>query len=172
MINVKGALLTLKSINIKNGAGQHAMYISGSSANAKTTVTLESGSISNNTSSQAGTVYVGNYADFVMNGGSISNNTAGEGGGVTMSGVSSTFTMSGDAKISNNIATGAAGSLSVHNGTANLNGGSISGNQAMYCGGIEAYAYNDETMKVNINLNGTHVDNNTATDMYGGIFVS
>ena len=49
LINVKdGASLTLKSINIKNGTGQHAMYISGKRANAKTTATFEGGEIKNN----------------------------------------------------------------------------------------------------------------------------
>ncbi|MBD5084601.1 MAG: hypothetical protein HDT33_05945 [Clostridiales bacterium] len=82
---------------------------SGVKINGGGSVTLESGTITGNTSGQyGGGVYVTNGA-FTMTGGEISGNTAGSsGGGVGVSGAGSSFTMT-DGTISGNTAANAGG---------------------------------------------------------------
>ncbi len=97
---------------------------------------------SGNLQAAGGGVYVQNNAEFVMNGGSISNNTSTHQGG----GVA-TQCENGDG------------------GIFTMNGGTISGNSAVNGGGI--YSYSKA-----VTLNAGHIENNTASGLGGGMYVS
>jgi len=94
--------------------------------------TMNGGTISGNTSGDAGGVSV--CGIFTMNDGTISNNTANSFAGVYLFG--GTFTMNGGT-ISGNIANNASGGgVGVLGGTFTMNGGTISGNTAQSGGGV------------------------------------
>ena len=90
-----------------------------------------------------------------MNGGTISGNTTG-GGGVLVNNATAVFEMSGG-EISNNIASGSVGGggVRVTNGTFNMIGGKITGNQAnmgggiSYVSGVASLAISDATISDN-----------------------
>jgi predicted outer membrane repeat protein len=150
------------------------------------TLELRNGTISGNTTTSGGGVYVNTEGTFTMSGGEISGNTASDsGGGVyvretfTMSGGkisgntgpgggvyvydSATFTMSGG-KISGN--TGSGGGVQVR-GSFTMSSGEISGNTAPFDGG-GVYVYNSATFT----MSGGEISGNTATTDGGGVYVS
>ena len=105
--------------------------------------------------------YQNDSASFTMTGGTISNNKAGYGGGVAVTSNSS-FTMSGNSKISGNKATytdtgtnkwGSGGGVSVLHGTLNMTGGEITGNKAGYGGGISGINFNGNNGTITVSGN-------------------
>jgi len=140
--------------------------------------TMNEGVISDNTAQGCGGVKV--EGTFIMKGGEISRNKANgnSGGGVWIQG--GTFTMSGTAKISGNIAEGDGGGESggvhmykdngqkgearqeLHSGTFIMNGGEISGNTAQGGGGVSIH-YGEFTMSGTAKISG-----NTAEKWDGG----
>ena len=105
-----------------------------------------------------------NYVNstFNMSGGKISDNRVGYGAGVSNYG--STFSMSGDALISENTASTCGGGVYNYNsGTISMTGGEIYDNEAIYGGGL----YNGGgTIEMN---NGSVISGNTAT-IGGGVY--
>ena len=99
------------------------------------TVTINGGSISDNTAQNSGGIFL-HGGDLTLTGGTISNNTAnGNCGGVSVSD-NSTMTMSGGS-IANNTANNRGGMHVGSSSTFTMTGGSISGNTATNsCGGI------------------------------------
>jgi hypothetical protein len=174
------------------------VYLTGTGSNNTSlvyvfgTFNMTGGTISGNTASEGGGVYIYN-GTFNMSGGTISDNTAtstvnavnrGGGGGVyvqfwTSSGTDTiaTFTMSGTAVIRGNRAqagggvslfTYPAGSLDdAIAATFNMNGGTIEGNEAIEGGGVYAcQGVSPSTIqprKSIINMTGGTISGNTAT---------
>jgi hypothetical protein len=109
-----------------------------------TTFTMNGGTISENTASDAaGGVYA--YSGrFTMNGGTISGNKAKNGGGVFVF-ARGTFTMT-LGTIEKNTATNNGGGVGVHEGSFTMTGGTISGNTASeYGGGVNIAVGNSFT---------------------------
>lgn len=125
------------------------------------TMTMEGGTIDSNYADVKGAynnggggVYVYWNAQFTMNGGTISNNVAGNssgmGGGVATEGLNA----------SANRVTELSG------GGFTMDGGMISGNRATSGGGIYSFSQNTVEIKAG------HIENNTASNLGGGIYVS
>ena len=137
------------------------------------TLTMETGSsIENNTANnQGGGVFINN-GEFNMTGGTISGNivASGNGGGVFVKDTGSAFTMSDNATISGNEATGTIGTDignggGVYNtGTFKMSDGTISGNTATNDGG-GVYSTGILTMKAD-----SSIQDNTATSEGGGVY--
>ena len=159
----EGATFTMNGGEISNntafrGAGVlvfGGMNTSTYSSSSPATFIMENGSISGNEvrdfsdgwssdgpRAAGGGVYVQENAEFIMNGGSISNNTSTHQGG----GVA-TQCENGDG------------------GIFTMNNGTISGNSAVNGGGI--YSYSKA-----VTLNAGHIENNTASGLGGGMYVS
>ena len=159
----EGASFTMKGGEISNntafrGAGVlvfGGMNTSTYSSSSPATFIMKDGSISGNEvrdfsdgwssdgpRAAGGGVYVQENAEFIMNGGSISNNTSTHQGG----GVA-TQCENGDG------------------GIFTMNNGTISGNSAVNGGGI--YSYSKA-----VTLNAGHIENNTASGLGGGMYVS
>jgi hypothetical protein len=146
------------SNNTATGNGGGVFFSIGSGGG---TLTISDGTISNNTTTGngGGVFLTGNTSPgpLTMSGGTISGNHAANGGGVDGGSV----TISGNAKIENNTATGNGGG--VNGTTITMSGGTISGNRAVSGGG--AYVTGASTMS------GGTVSNNTAS-RGDGIFSS
>ncbi|MDE6069183.1 MAG: hypothetical protein K2F89_09595 [Treponemataceae bacterium] len=144
------------------------------------TFTLENGTISNNTANNGGGVYVdgdsSTFGSFTMKNGTIFENTANSGGGVCV--YNGTFTMEGG-EISDNTAKGVDGerfggggiylyrmTTSMPGGTFTLKGGTVSGNNAEYGGGIWTSNSSEFAMD-----GGTFSDNK-ATNKGNGAYVN
>lgn len=148
--------------------------------------TMNGGEISGNNAFRGGAVLVfggtqsGEYtaepAQFIMNGGVISGNSAtgyqgalrAAGGGVYVQN-NAVFTMN-DGIISNNISDHQGGGVATQdeNGTGGvfvMNGGTISGNEAVNGGGV--YSYSKA-----VQLLAGRIENNTASGLGGGMYVS
>ena len=159
----EGATFTMNGGEISNntafrGAGVlvfGGMNTSTYSSSSPATFIMENGSISGNEvrdfsdgwssdgpRAAGGGVYVQENAEFIMNGGSISNNTSTHQGG----GVA-TQCENGDG------------------GIFTMNDGTISGNSAVNGGGIYSYSKT-------VTLNAGHIENNTASGLGGGMYVS
>lgn len=145
--------------------------------------TMYGGSIANGSSNDGGMVDV--KGTFTMNGGSITNNkreTAGEhySSGVYVHSnrvgeVPGKFVMN-DGIISNNIfASAGSGVLVFHGATFTMNGGSITGNQAIKGGaeGNEGYGIGGGVCSMfgNVYLNGGVITGNSAEDKGGGVYI-
>jgi len=126
---------------------------------------MAGGTISNNTTTNGGGVYV--VDTFNMNGGTISDNTATQDGGGGVFVETGTFNMNGGT-ISDNTATsayGCGGGVFVETGsTFNMNGGTISHNTAEVGGGV----YTSSTFE----MNGGVISRNTAVSSGGGVYSS
>jgi hypothetical protein len=121
------------------------------------TMNIIDGSISNNIASIGGGIdNEGQFSTVNLDGGSIENNTAYSSGGGIYNFRFNTVNMNGGS-IHDNVANYTGGGIFNH-GKVNLNGGSISRNEAVDGGGI----WNGDT----VNLNGSSIDHNTAE--YGG----
>ena len=127
-ININGATITNNKLN--GNAFGTAIHCNGGK------VTLNSGTISNNSGTQVGgTIRIISNGTFTMNGGTISNNSA-------------------------NTAAG----ISVDGGTINLNGGTITGNVASsQGGGVGVWSGNNPSSLV---VAGTSITNNTGYGIY------
>jgi hypothetical protein len=144
----------------KEVTGSGGVYVSGA------TFTKTGGTISENTASYGGGVYLYVYSDsvtFTMKGGTIRENkaTGGNGGGVYASG-SVIFTMSSNAAITGNTASANGGGVYV-NETFTMTSGTVSGNAAVLGGGV----YNGGTFT----MNGGTISGNTAV-LGGGVYVN
>ena len=127
----------------ENGGG---VYVIGSSSTFKMTGGTIGGTDANdaNTATNGGGVCVSKNGSFEMSGSScITNNKADSyGGGVNINYASATFTMKGGSITGNNAAYG--GGVCVGNGTFTMTDGSITGNDAAYGGGV--YTVNEFKM--------------------------
>ena len=127
----------------ENGGG---VYVIGSSSTFKMTGGTIGGTDANdaNTATNGGGVCVSKNGSFEMSGSScITNNKADSyGGGVNINYASATFTMKGGSITGNNAAYG--GGVCVGNGTFTMTDGSITGNNAAYGGGV--YTVNEFKM--------------------------
>ena len=127
----------------ENGGG---VYVVGSSSTFKMTGGTIGGTDANdaNTATNGGGVCVSKNGSFEMSGSScITNNKADSyGGGVNINYASATFTMKGGSITGNNAAYG--GGVCVGNGTFTMTDGSITGNNAAYGGGV--YTVNEFKM--------------------------
>ncbi|MFQ8643862.1 MAG: hypothetical protein ACLR92_06325, partial [Bacilli bacterium] len=144
----------------------------GGGAILSTNLTLKSGTVSNNTSTNGtgGGIYI--CGNLTINGGSINENTStGSGGGIMFDGTvdvcKGTFTMT-DGSIYNNktptsSGNGGGGILISGEITATISGGSIYGNTSFQGGGI----YIQPGGK--LYFNGGKISSNTAADHGGGI---
>ncbi len=124
-----GGVITGGNVKEHDGSGGSsggAIYVDNNS-----TVTLNGGTIKDNSAVQGGGVYV-NRGKFIMNGGVISDNNASAGGGVYLHNGDATFEMS-KGSISNNTAGHQGGGVYVNGGNGEggftMNGGTISGNK-------------------------------------------
>ena len=127
----------------ENGGG---VYVIGSSSTFKMTGGTIGGTDANdaNTATNGGGVCVSKNGSFEMSGSScITNNKADSyGGGVNINYASATFTMKGGSITGNNAAYG--GGVCVGNSTFTMTDGSITGNNAAYGGGV--YTVNEFKM--------------------------
>lgn len=126
------------------------------------TLTLESGSISGNTTRG---VYVSGGGTFTMSGGTISDN---ESSGVYVTGINSKFTMTGGT-VSGNKSSG----VYVTGGTFEMTGGTISGNSGSSSNNANVYLFggsftmSDGTISGSTG-NGVYVRDNASVTMSGG----
>ena len=139
--------------------------------------TLNKGAVlKNNLANNGGGVYVdgGDIAasTFTMIGGEVSGNqAAGNGGGVYVFGFAATFIMNGGnvggtGSGKGNTANGGGGGVYVDStGTFKMEGGEVSGNEALVGGGVSL-------SEGTFNMSGGEVSGNTATLYGGGIFLS
>ncbi|MCD8396162.1 MAG: right-handed parallel beta-helix repeat-containing protein [Lachnospiraceae bacterium] len=124
-----GGLCVLGSVTLESGTitDNTADCGAGVYVAASGSFTMTGGSIAGNSTDsdgQGGGVYLaGSGAEFMMSGGSITENSASYGGGVSIAG--GTFTMSGDAEISANTASGNGGGVYLTDGTAAVSGNAI-----------------------------------------------
>ena len=98
--NMYGGIITGNTRGDGIASGVHVATTSNSIFN------MYGGSITGNTAEYGGGVYVESYGTFHMYGGTIENNTATNNDGGVYVGGSATFTVSGDAKITNNTVNG------------------------------------------------------------------
>ena len=109
-----------------------------------------------------------NTQEFVMTGGSIHGNQQTKyNGTVSVSGERATFTMQGGSISGNTALYG--GGVEVGNGIANLEGGTISGNTATYGGG-GVYMYNGVTTPPVVKLDGTQINGNKSPKGAGNFY--
>lgn len=178
-IYVRDAIISITGGTI---SGNEAYYSGGGIYAELSTISISDGTISGNSAlySEGGGIFAMGTS-LTMTGGTISGNTAMyNGGGVIFIGereydsdseqyyyISSnyTFTVSGDARIENNeVPDGYGGGVCVVYANLTMTGGTVSGNQASYGGGIAAYTY------VNISIGGNAlIRKNVAHDYGGGI---
>ena len=143
-------------VNITGGSitGNSAVgYQGGAIINKSGTITMSGGLIKDNTAKEKGGAIYLTEGMFEFTGGTISSNKAADGGAIYI-GKSAAVTMSGDAAMSGNTATGSGGAVQ-NTGTVNVNGGTISGNTANWGGGIN----NDNMLAV---TGGTITENSAA----------
>ena len=127
--------------------------------------------ISENTASLNGGG-VATLATFIMNGGTISDNTSSNGGGVYVNGPYSNFTMSGGATISSNTASRGGGVSVDDSGTFNMSAGDISNNKAI---GISTYGGGGVFVtgsEASFEISGGYIYGNTSATYGGGVHVS
>ena len=167
-----GSTLTLTDCKGNMGKVKHTGDGSGSGVNVESggTFNMYGGTITGNTASHGGGVYV--YGGtFNMHGGKITGNTANHGGGVYVEG--GKFTMNGTSSITDNTANsngnGTSGGVYVsNNGTFTMNGGTISRNTADSTdGGVGVYR---GTGPAKFEMNGGTITGNTASQG-GGVGV-
>lgn len=129
------------------------------------------------TASSSGGIYVGSGGTVIMDGGTISknkvegnSNNKNNGSGVSVVHSTSRFTMKGDAIISGNILANATdrcgGEVCVSGGTFEMKGGTISGGDAKYGGGV--YVKDKGKFK----MTDGKIINNIASQDGGGIYVT
>ena len=186
---VSGGTIVLQSGAILEN-NKAAQFGSGILANNGVKITMEDGAVIRNNTNRnyelGGGILLGNGSIFTMNGGEISGNTANGGGGVAI--IGSTMVMNGG-KISNNSTYQTSGQGSYGAGVyvadyANasggdilfkpkpasfeMNGGKITGNQALdYGGGVLTFPQQGEKITININKNG-EISENQVTKGSGG----
>ena len=132
---------------------------------------MYAGSIMNNHSGGAGGgVSNEENGTFTMIGGKISGNSTERSGGGVCNYVG-TFTMSGDAVISDNSSSdtyGSGGGVYNFNGTFTMENGTISNNKTLYGGG-GVYNYAETKHKVQFTMNGGTISDNEAGSLGGGV---
>jgi len=181
-----GVFVEYGSTSMINGEilRNNATYGGGVSLGFVSTFTMSGGDIRSNSASDAGGGVNINRSSgtFTMESGTISYNYATKGGGVqvensTLGGgvqvENSTFTMSGTAKISNNIVTNAGGGVNMDGGNFNMSGGTISSNQAIWGGGVHMYNNSGSIFRIsNGTIHGSNEPNtalrNTVPNSGGG----
>ena len=155
---------TISNNNAYSGGG---VCLLGKSGSATTTFNMEGGTITGNTTTggAGGGVYLGTNTAFNMSGdASVSGNTASSGGGVYVK--DATFNMSGSASVTGNTAGPGGGVLVTGNyskGKFNMSGSaSVSGNTTTRSGG-GVYMSNSNSFT----MSGGSITGNSAT-LYGG----
>ena len=153
--NMYGGSITGNTARDARGCGGGVYVASGSG-----TFNMYGGSITSNTASNGdggGVFKCGSNSSFNMYGGSITGNTAtsGNGGGVYVEG---TYNKMYGGSITGNKVTGSGGGVCVGNGTFTMTDGSITGNNAVYGGGV--YTSNE------FKMSGGSITGNNA--VYGG----
>ena len=155
---------TISNNNAYSGGG---VCLLGKSGSATTTFNMEGGTITGNTTTggAGGGVYLGTNTAFNMSGdASVSGNTASSGGGVYVK--DATFNMSGSASVTGNTAGSGGGVLVTGNyskGKFNMSGSaSVSGNTTTSSGG-GVYMSNSNSFT----MSGGSITGNSAT-LYGG----
>jgi len=135
------------------------------------TVTMNGGTISENTATHGGGIYI-SAGTFTMNDGVISSNIVSSGGGGVYIGKNVTFNMN-NGTISDNTANGSGGGVYVGydnggGGTFNMRGGTISGNTAgSNGGGVFTHQH-----YATLNINGGIITGNTAGQQGGGVWAA
>lgn len=181
------------TIELKSGAilenNKAAQFGSGILANNGVKITMEKGAVIRNNTNRnyelGGGILLGNGSTFTMNGGEISGNTANGGGGVAI--IGSTMVMNGGT-ISNNStyktsgqgsygagvyvadyanASGGGTLFTAQPASFEMNGGKITGNQALdYGGGVLTFP--QQSKKITININNGEISGNKVTKESGG----
>lgn len=181
------------TIELKSGAilenNKAAQFGSGILANNGVKITMEKGAVIRNNTNRnyelGGGILLGNGSTFTMNGGEISGNTANGGGGVAI--IGSTMVMNGGT-ISNNStyktsgqgsygagvyvadyanASGGGTLFTAQPASFEMNGGKITGNQALdYGGGVLTFP--QQSKKITININNGEISGNKVTKGSGG----
>lgn len=134
-------------------------------------LTINSGTITGNNSSNAGGVFVQGASNataatketkFIMNGGEISNNHTSSGGGVYLNGI--VYGVMNGGLIANNVAEvyGGGVCLTVRDADFTMNGGEISNNTSNGVGG-GIYVMGDDVDKTPVTINSGKINNNRAT---------
>ena len=132
-------------------------------------LTINSGTITGNKSSNAGGIYMAGNSTaatketkFIMNGGEISNNHTSSGGGVYLNGI--VYGVMNGGLIAHNVAEvyGGGVCLTVRDAEFTMNGGEISNNTSNGVGG-GIYVMGDDTDKTPVTINGGKINNNRAT---------
>ena len=167
-IHQSGSTLDMNSGSVSYNFG------SGINVVGESTVTLNGGNITGNTTTgRGGGVYIGYQSYFKMNGGTISGNTAGTyGGGVDIGNNQNSFTMTGGTISGNKAQYGGGVSVGNDNNSATftMSGGTISGNTASENGGgMYIYGY---TNTYGTTMSGGTIKGNTAQGNGNGVYLS
>ncbi|MBQ4649512.1 MAG: InlB B-repeat-containing protein [Firmicutes bacterium] len=168
-----GGTISDNTATTDNQASGGGVYLSGSGASGTVSqFFMTGGRISNNMAKLGGGVYL-SIGTFEMSGGTISGNTATStssgGGGVYLKSDKSVFNFSGGiiggtAEADANISSTNGGGVYVLNGTMNMTGGKISGNQTEKGGG-GIYVVGT------LNMSDGEISGNTANSSGGGVYV-
>ena len=144
---------------MSNGGG---VYVDGG------TFTMTGGTISGNTANGAsgggGGIFVFSGSVTIASGTVSGNTTNGNGGGINVWG--GTATIEGTGAVSDNTTGGKGGGVYTNEGSLTMTGGTISGNTAVYGGGV----YDGPKNTTHFKLSGGRITNNTASSAYGGVF--
>jgi TolB-like protein len=160
LVSISGGTFIMKTGSMVRGAKKNGVYVGFNS-----TFTMQGGTITGNSASNGGGVFVEN-GTFTMQGGEVSKNTATDGGGGVYVGFNSTFTMQGGT-ISDNSADRDGGGVKVLFGTSfTMQGGEISKNTAADGGGVNVNNGGAFTME-----GGTISGNSASSSGGGGVVV-
>jgi hypothetical protein len=162
LIHINGGTLKMNAGSAITGNSNITSHNNGGAVYASPgTVTMNGGTIYENTAAYGGGIYM-ESGTFTMNDGTITGNTVSSyGGGVYLIG-NVTFNMK-EGTISDNTANGGGGGVYV-GGTFNMRGGTISGNTGSDGGGV--YVLQDKTF----NISGGIIAGNTAGNKGGGVY--
>ena len=157
MVDVNGGVFKMNRGSTITGNNGSGVYVRSG------TFEMNGGTISGNTASNGGGVFV--HGIFTMNNGTISSNTASNGGGVYVH--SGTFTLNSGTISGNSAAKGSGGGVYINYGTLEMINGTISDNTAKNSGGgvyaVGGYSGTTFTMR-----NGV-ITNNIAGEYGGGV---
>ncbi len=162
-----GNVVTITDCTVNGKITGADLLVPGSVKVTSGTFNMYGGSITGNTATSGGGVYMDGGTTFNMYGGTITGNTAGNGrgGGVYMNG--GTFNMYGGS-ITNNRAVDSGGGVHVEYGTFNMYGGEITNNIATTGSGGGVYITNGSAFKMS---GGSITGNSTAYYDGGGVYV-
>jgi hypothetical protein len=165
-----GSAITGNLRSVTGNTGGGGVYVS-----SKGAFEMTGGTVSGNSASSGGGVYVDD-GTFTMTGGTVSNNSASSGGGVYVDSDNATFTMSGGSISGNSASMGGGVYVSwyIHRGgTFTMTGGTVSGNTANEGGG--AYITGNgggAYITGNFTMRGGTITGNTAANAGGGVWIN